>query len=338
MADRLLRSVPEIVERSQKQSWLVKYVIPEGMGVIFGQSGTFKSFIALDLALHITYGMQWLGQKTIKADVVYVSAEGGGGVSKRIQAWHEARGMDWRKCSLKVVIDHITPDTDFVRLRKEIESIGGARLIILDTFSQIFEGDENSAESVSEFLRLLSRTLLKPLGSTIILIHHVGHSEDSRPRGSSAITANADFLYSVSRTKGERIAIFENTKMKDADLFLPVNFHASKIDLGADQDGDPLSSLSASYVTDPAELIAAVEAAPTGHKAMFLQIASLGLPTKEARARFYDDHGGDSESRKKAWNRCKAWATAANLVSDDGGILRCTTGHYRDITGTNGTF
>ena len=338
MADRLLRSVPEIVERSQKQSWLVKYVVPEGLGVIFGQSGTFKSFIALDLALHITYGMRWLGQKTIKAEVVYVSAEGGGGVARRIQAWHEARSMDWRKCTLKVVIDHVTPDADFVRLRKEIESIGGARLIILDTFSQIFEGDENSAESVSEFLRLITRTLLKPLGATIILIHHVGHAEDSRPRGSSAITANADFLFSVSRTKGERIAILECTKQKDCDLWPPVNFHASKIDLGQDSDGDPLSSLSAAHITDPAELVAAVEAAPSGHKAIFLSIAALGLPTKEARSRFYDDHGGDSESRKKAWNRCKAWALAANLVTEQGGILRCTTGHDRDITGTNGTF
>lgn len=327
----LLLSVPEIVERSQKQSWLVKYVIPEGLGVLYGESGTFKSFVVLDLALHVCYGMKWLGQKTVKAPVCYVSAEGGGGIARRIQAWHEARGMDWRDCPLKVVIDHITPDTDFARLRKEIESLGGARLIILDTFSQIFDGDENSAEAVSEFLRLIVRALLKPLGATIILIHHVGHSVDNRPRGSSTLTANSDFLFQVSRTKGERIAILENTKQKDSDLWPPTNFHASKVELGQDSDGDPLSSLSAAYITDPAELVAAVQSAPSGHKALLLKIAELGLPTKEARSRFYDDHGGDSESRKKAWQRCLGWARAANLVSDDGGILRRTTGHGRDI-------
>jgi len=327
MSDRLLLSVPEIVERSQKQSWLVKYVIPEGLGVLFGQSGTFKSFIALDLALHICYGMEWLGQKTVKAEVCYVSAEGGGGIARRIQAWHEARGMDWRNCPLKVVIDHIDPDTDYVRLRREIENLGGARLIILDTFSQLFGADENSAEAVSEFMRMLSRTLLKPLKATILLVHHVGHSDGDRPRGSSALTANVDFLFAVYRTKGERIAVLENVKQKDSDLWPPVNFHCSKVELGSDSDGDALSSLSAAHITDPAELVAAVQAAPTGHKALVLSIAELSLPVKEARSRFYDDHGGDSEAKRKAWNRCLAWAKAANLVSDDGGILHRTTGH-----------
>jgi len=327
MADRLLCSVPEIIERSQKQGWLVKYVIPEGLGVLFGQSGTYKSFIALDLALHICYGLKWLGQRTVKAEVCYVSAEGGGGIARRIQAWHEARGIDWRQCPLKVVIDHVDPSTDFVRLRKEIESLGGARLVILDTFSQLFTGDENSAEQVSEFMRLLSRTLLKPLRATIILVHHVGHVEGERPRGSSALVANVDFLYAVYRTKGERIAVLENTKQKDSDLWPPCNFHASKVELGQDTDGDPLSSLSAAHITDPAELVAAVQSAPSGHKAMLLDVANSGLPLKEARTRFYDMHGGDAESRKKAWQRCLAWAKAAKLVSDDAGILRCTTGH-----------
>ena len=327
MTERLMLSVPEIIERSQRQSWLVKYVIPEGVGVLFGQSGTFKSFIALDLALHICYAMKWLGQKTVKATVCYVSAEGGGGIARRIQAWHESRGMDWRQCPLKVVIDHIEPSTDFLRLRKEIEALGGARLVILDTFSQLFGGDENSAEAVSEFMRMLSRTLQKPLGATILLVHHVGHSEGDRPRGSSAITANTDFLYAVYRTKGERLAVLECVKQKDSDLWPPVNFHASKIELGTDSDGDAVNSLSAAHVTDPAELIAAVEAAPTGHKALLLKVAELNLPIKEARSRFYDDHGGDSESRKKAWQRCLSWAKAANLVSDQGGILHCTTGH-----------
>ena len=327
MPDRLMLSVPEIVERSQKQSWLVKYVIPEGLGVLFGESGTYKSFIALDLALHICYGMKWLGQRTIKAEVCYVSAEGGGGIAKRIQAWHEARNLDWRQCPLKVVIDHVDPQTDFVRLRKEIEAIGGARLVILDTFSQLFDGDENSAEQVSEFMRMLSRTLLKPLGATIILVHHVGHSESARPRGSSTLTANVDFLFGAYRTKGERLAVLECTKMKDSDLWPPVNFHTVKVELGSDSDGDPLNSLSASHVTDPAELVAAVNAAPTGHKARFLELADLNLPIKEARSRFYDDHPGDAEARKKAWQRCLAWAKAANLVSDEANILRRTTGH-----------
>ena len=66
-------------------AWAVKGLVPaEGLGFIFGGSGAFKSFIALDYAMHRTYGMRWLGRKTAKATVVYLAAEGGAGLMRRI--------------------------------------------------------------------------------------------------------------------------------------------------------------------------------------------------------------------------------------------------------------
>ena len=338
MSDKKLTlTIPELIERTTAQSWLVKNVLPAtSLGLVFGASQTLKSFICLDMALSLNYGMQWAGQKSDKIDAVYVSAEGGAGIAKRIKAWHIARKMDVANCPLRVVIDHIDAGSDLLRLRKEIESLGiNCRLIILDTFSQLFPGDENAADQVAAFLRMIVRHLILPLQCTVILVHHVGHAVSERPRGSSALTANADVLFAVYKSAGERIAIFENVKQKDAELFPPLNFHASKIELGQDEDGDPISSLSAAHIVNPADISAAVMSASGGHKKLVLELAGQGLTMKEARKQFYEQHGGDTDAKQKAWRRSLNWAISAQLVSESvDGLLQRTpesAGHQPDI-------
>ena len=62
-------------------TWAVKHVIPaESLGVLFGASGTFKSFVAIDYALHCAHGLTWLGKKTKRGPVLFIAAEGGAGV------------------------------------------------------------------------------------------------------------------------------------------------------------------------------------------------------------------------------------------------------------------
>jgi hypothetical protein len=45
--------------------WLIKGLIPkEGVGTLFGESGHYKSFTALHIALHIATGEPWAGRKS----------------------------------------------------------------------------------------------------------------------------------------------------------------------------------------------------------------------------------------------------------------------------------
>lgn len=72
--------------------WLVKRIIPDaGIGAIYGDSGTPKSFLTLDLLAHISTGKQWFGHKVKPAPAVYVPFEGQGGVPNRIKAWRLAQ-------------------------------------------------------------------------------------------------------------------------------------------------------------------------------------------------------------------------------------------------------
>ena len=58
------------------EEWLIKKLVPQqGVAVLFGLPKAFKSFVAMDLALHVALGWDWAGRATTQGDVVYIAAE-----------------------------------------------------------------------------------------------------------------------------------------------------------------------------------------------------------------------------------------------------------------------
>lgn len=318
----LLLSIGELHARHEAQSWAVKSIIPENaVGMFFGASGTFKSFLALDYALHRCYGMPWIGRKTKKGTPVYLAAEGGAGLMRRIEAWHRMRGMDWKQCPMRVVIVPLELMTKAHELREAIEALKiQPSDIIVDTMSQTYAGEENSSTDVATYLRVLGAELREPFNATVLVIHHSGHTATERPRGSSAIIANTDFLFGVYRDEKEMVTTFECFKQKDGDRWGPVSFALHHQSLGTDSDGDEVSSLVARHVTGAAEIIAAASKTGTASGlTRLLEAIGNGAPEKDVRARFYelmDD--ADSEAKKKAWQRAMGRALSQGLATRNG--------------------
>jgi hypothetical protein len=69
--------------------WLLRgYLEAETLACLFGESGTMKSFLALDMGLCIASGLPWHGRDVpLAGPVVYVAGEGFRGLSRRIKAW-----------------------------------------------------------------------------------------------------------------------------------------------------------------------------------------------------------------------------------------------------------
>jgi hypothetical protein len=64
--------------------WHVKGVLPKAeLAVVFGSSGSGKSFVVFDMAAAIATGALWQGRKTTKGKVVFVLAEGAMGFRNR---------------------------------------------------------------------------------------------------------------------------------------------------------------------------------------------------------------------------------------------------------------
>jgi RecA-family ATPase len=66
---------------------LIEDLLDEGaLSVIYGDSGSGKTFCALDMGFHVSAGLDWNGKKVKRGLVVYVAAEGGKRIKRRIAA------------------------------------------------------------------------------------------------------------------------------------------------------------------------------------------------------------------------------------------------------------
>lgn len=320
-AGDLVLTVEQLHAKAGAVTWAVKGLVPEhGLGFWFGASGTFKSFIALDYALHRAYGMPWLGRKTKQAVPVYLAAEGGAGLMRRIEAWHRDRGMVWQDCPMRVVIRPLTLRTQAAELRVAIERAGvKPGDLTVDTMSQTFSGNENSNDEVADWLRVLGTELRDGLGCTVGVVHHTGHAATERPRGASAIISNIDFGFGVFRDEKEMLATMEFAKIKDGERPEAVTFELRRVELGTDEDGDPITSLAACHLAAQDQLSEAMQreahAGRGGRHKLLLSLAQNGMPEKELRNLFSRDVDiADSEARRKAYYRARLWAIEAGYI------------------------
>src|SRR5436190_1895406 len=74
--------------------WLIDgFLVEGGVAALYGSPGSFKTFIALDMAASVAAGIGWAGRQTSRRRVLYISAEGAAGLQDRIAAWEQDRGI-----------------------------------------------------------------------------------------------------------------------------------------------------------------------------------------------------------------------------------------------------
>ncbi len=250
----LFLPLEEAAKKHGSQKWLVKGFIPaDSTGLLFGESGSYKTFLAIDLALHVAHGLDWCGLKTMNGPVFYIAGEGGLSITKRTSAWHIQHSLNqadarFYLCPSPLFLDEYD---DLERLNVGIKAIGtlNPALIIVDTLSQCMMGEEDSNTAISNLLSNLVAELRNQYpGCAMLLLHHPGHSEKKRMRGASALRANTDFvLLAEKRISQQRCVTVNPLKCKDGDLLPPQAFCLESICLGNDEDGDDITSLVAVF-------------------------------------------------------------------------------------------
>ncbi len=325
---RYLKTYSEVVAEAGELRWVVKRLFPaQSVGVMFGASGTFKSFLALAAALHVAHGLRWCGQRTTPGTVVYIAAEGSVGVAKRVRAWHQLHGLNPEDADIRLVTVPAVMLTEAEAIRAEIEAAGiRPALIVVDTMSQTFAGEENSANEVADYMRALRTHLAIPFGACVLVIHHSGHAATERPRGSSAIRANTDFLLGVFREEGQMITRIEIQHMKDGELLNPLTFVLRSVELGKDSDGDAVTSLVARYASIADDFLKAIEERDD-HLGILLRAVGYGGHEHYIRERFYAElPDSKQDAKRKAWGRAIEDAVKGNLLHKSGTWLELSTG------------
>lgn len=186
--------------------WLIPGEVPaNGFTVLFGASGSYKSFRALDYA-------EQVAQRDV---VVYIAAEGTAGYSKRVKAWcqHHHR----RAGKLYFWLDAVSMlDPDAVeQFVIEISALR-PRLIVIDTLARcMLGGDENSAKDMGLFIHACN-VLQKELNTAVMVVHHSGKNGTSE-RGSSALRGAADSM--IEMTSDDGVIKIACSKTKDEQQF-----------------------------------------------------------------------------------------------------------------------
>lgn len=241
--------------------WLVKRIIPDsGVGAIYGDSGTFKSFLVLDLLAHISNGREWFGQRVKAAPAIYVPFEGQGGVPNRVKAWRLAQAMQRDPAMLLTltppddILSHIAVIMDPINLREQADRdtlvatltekgwAGG--VLCIDTLAHASAGLDENSSAMGEMLSIFRELQLR-LGGVILAVHHSGKDQSRGMRGWSGLHAAMDFVIECQHDKnaGHRQAQFVLTKVKDGETGGSFPFIMQPVQLGFDDDGDPMTSL-----------------------------------------------------------------------------------------------
>jgi AAA domain/DnaB-like helicase N terminal domain len=329
-----LLSLQELRKQAHAVTWLIKGVVPAACtGMMFGASGTFKSFIALDACLHVAHGLPWLGRKTKQGEVLFLAAEGGTGLWQRIAAWHRARHLQWDKVPMKVVPVSIDLSQDAWKVVESAQAQAAhPALVVIDTMSQTFGGEENVANEVAAYFREIGARFRQLWGCTVLVIHHSGHSATERPRGSSAILGNVDFLFGVYRDEKEMMATLTCLKQKDGERFNDTTFRVGLHNLEKDEDGDWISSLVARHLTTAEDVQEAMEAESKagrgGNNHLLLSLLSNGQKEGDLRSAFYAEcDASTADGRRQAYHRARKWAETNGLMEvSQGYVITLTTG------------
>jgi len=255
--DALLQSAPKVELQygsegyDQEQSFVIKGLIPEcSLASIYGPSGSFKSFLALDWACHIATGKDWDGHKVKQGAVLYVAGEGGFGVTQRVRAWelqHKVETLD-NLARLPVPVFPAAYDQVKAVLEycQEIKDKTGhaVKLVILDTLARCYGGnDENSSKDMGAFIKGCD-TIKQLTRATVLVVHHSGKDAEKGGRGSSSLPAALDVEYRVKRDgEDQQALVLTCSKMKDADQPETKAYDLTKVHIRTDSDGDDVGSL-----------------------------------------------------------------------------------------------
>jgi hypothetical protein len=226
-------SIKELHELTEPE-WLIEGVIPAGAFIVpFGAPKSFKTFLLLSACLHIAAGKDWMGLKVKRGAVVYVAAEGIGGLKPRIQGMCAYYGIGddvpfWvipRPVSLadqKMLAKLVR-----TAQRRADEADTPIVLVVFDTLARCAAGlDENSAQEMGAAIAG-NDWVREQLKCATATIHHSGKDEQRGLRGTSALRGALDTALLIEG-EGKR-ATLRVEDQKDAEARPELHFEMREV-------------------------------------------------------------------------------------------------------------
>jgi hypothetical protein len=181
--------------------WLIEGLfVRNSFALLSGSPGVGKTFVALDWAMCLGTGVDWMGRTVAGGKVIYVAAEGGSGIKRRVDAWQETRATmddaghyDNRGVLWFTEAVNLWSPQSANRFTSQAANFG-PQLVVIDTLSRCMAGaDENSPKDMTLVINNLAK-LASATGATVLLLHHPPKGNKSAVRGHSALEGALDTI------------------------------------------------------------------------------------------------------------------------------------------------
>ena len=247
----------------QSYPWRIKHIVPMSDNLLaMGPSRSGKTFEVLDMAMHVHNGQDFAGKKVVQGGFVYLTYEGATGFENRLRAYLSHHGMkpeDLHSFAWLTRPPNIFASEDNVdALSEEVVKLAeGFRFplaaTIVDTHNSATRGSSeiksDDLNKIMERYDIIQRKTAAPLWI-------IGHTNaEGKHRGNEQFFNNIETALLIERlTEGKDHAERRDddgrvlrrvkvNKQREGDDRTSWNFVLKSVQLGTDEDGDPITSM-----------------------------------------------------------------------------------------------
>ncbi len=232
--------------------------------MLYGPPATGKTFVVLDMAFSIASGQkEWHGYEIDKQKkVLYLTKEGRDGLAARKDAWLKSHNLTRNAIEgyyytsnekgiqgfkLKTEDDVTTLQNDILSKMKDVG------LILFDTFSLFFGGDnENDNTQVETFLSLCNKLAIN-LRCKVFVIHHA-RKDEATFRGASTLQGNVSLMLTIQRSENSK-GIYVQKNKDGKDEYYLLKYKIMPLTVAHDQKGRPIESCYIEKLSEEEEKI-----------------------------------------------------------------------------------
>lgn len=192
-----VRHVAEI-EAQAKVPWLIEQLFLESaVGILAGAPKSWKTWLALDLALSVATRTPVVGTYQVPAAgavLLFAAEDTPQAVRARLSGMAAQRGLSLEHAPIHLVLANslrLDRHEDQMRLEATVARFA-PKLLVLDPFVRLSRIDENSSQEVSAVLAYL-RALQRAEQVSILVVHHTRKASTSDARAGLALRGSGDF-------------------------------------------------------------------------------------------------------------------------------------------------
>jgi AAA domain len=256
------------IDPVDSRPWLIELLIPEtGTGLLSGQWGTYKSFVALDLAVAVITGSTFIKFPVMRrGGVLFIALEGESEIAIRLAAALEAKGFtsnapfawitDCPRLLDPKASEALTSMVKQAAERMQADFGLPVALVIVDTMGKAAGYTKSGDENDAVIARTAERTLAiasKATGAFFLGLDHFGKDPSTGTRGSSGKEDHTDVVLSLLGEKGQNGAVTDTRlcarKRRSGPNGEELPFGLTVRDMGVDARGTPVTTLTIAWKT-----------------------------------------------------------------------------------------